>query len=101
MMCRNPFGQGIVERFCWRNTTPCVQSSIIRIRVTNFSQRRENLMKTHRLTSRLTGALVLSFCAAFAAAQGGPVTLKVGDQAPAMNVKKWVQGAPINSFEKG
>lgn len=39
--------------------------------------------------------------AASSAPQRAPVTLKVGDQAPALTVDTWVKGEPVPSFQRG
>ncbi len=53
--------------------------------------------------SRSSGLAILSMLIAgkCAAQQPAPVTVKVGDLAPAMDVKKWVKGTPVKELGHG
>jgi len=55
-------------------------------------------MKTSKL-KWLTGLLTLTASAALA--QESAPTLKVGDPAPKLQTGKWVQGQPVQNFQKG
>jgi len=46
-------------------------------------------------------AMILLPCFSLFAQTGSPVSVHVGDKAPALRYDKWIKGTPVNSFEKG
>ena len=59
-------------------------------------------MITNNLTRKVALSLVaFAICAVGVAQERPPVTLKVGDPAPQIQVKKWIKGSPITTLGKG